>query len=114
MSGFVADKIPRNLTRFIAAFYLISCAAMLWFTLICFKVRSLAAPPLAHVITVCLCDARNLQVLPYSLPAVYASSISVGLFMCPPPPVAKLQCKCVQLTRRAAAGTPRTPCSSSS
>jgi MFS family permease len=57
LSGYVADKLPRNLTRLIAGLYLCSCAAMLWFTLICF------------------------QVLPYSLPAVYVSSISVGLFM---------------------------------
>jgi sugar phosphate permease len=57
LSGFIADKLPKNLTRLIACLYLCSCAAMLWFTLICF------------------------QLLPYSLPAVYISSISVGLFM---------------------------------
>jgi MFS family permease len=57
LSGFVADKLPKNLTRLIAALYLTSCAAMVCFTLICFRV------------------------LPYSLPAVYASSISVGFFM---------------------------------
>ena len=57
LSGFVADRLPKNLTRLIAALYLTSCAAMLYFTLVCFRV------------------------LPYSLPAVYVSSISVGFFM---------------------------------
>ena len=38
LSGFVADKLPKNLTRLIAGLYVISCAAMVWFTLICFKV----------------------------------------------------------------------------
>jgi MFS family permease len=57
VSGFIADRLPRNLTRLIAGLYIASAGAMLWFTLICFKV------------------------LPYSTPAVYTSSIFVGFFM---------------------------------
>ena len=57
LSGCGADTLPKKLTRLIAGLYLTSCAAMVCFTLICFRL------------------------LPYSLPAVYASSISVGFFM---------------------------------
>jgi MFS family permease len=57
LSGCGADKLPKKLTRLIAGLFLTSCAAMVCFTLICFRL------------------------LPYSLPAVYASSISVGFFM---------------------------------
>jgi FLVCR family MFS transporter len=57
VSGYVADKLPKNLARLIAGLYLTSSGAMVWFTLIC------------------------LQIAPYSVPAVYISSISVGFFM---------------------------------